>query len=498
MLFDAVAPSTPPPGRSQLADALAKLSVLRDEVKRRQAAQQAATGLLPFTLYTHAGYEANWHHRVVAEALDDVLAGKTRRLIILEPPQNGKSEQVSRRFPAFAFGRNPKLRIIACSYSSSLAQDMSRDVQKIMMSPEYHQVFPGTRLASPSDSEKRTQGQFDIVGHNGYYYAAGVDGPITGKSADIGIIDDPVKNRAEAESEVYRERVWDWYISAFATRQFGNKGAIIICLTRWHEDDLVGRLLRLAKENPKAEQWRVITLPAIAETVSEEDPRQPGEALWPDKYPLEELARRRVGMGEYDWSALYQQHPTPPGGGLIKREWFAGKFVDVAPVKARRARGWDTAGTENGGDWTVGVRIAETGGLYYVEDVQRKQVGPDGVDKLMLATAELDGRGCRQREEKEGGSSGLAVISARTKSLAAFDYAGVSISGSKVTRSKPFRSQCEAGNVFVVRGPWNTDYINELCDFPTGKNDDQVDGSSCAFNDLVQNPGVSEDEFVSW
>jgi predicted phage terminase large subunit-like protein len=473
---------------------------------------------LNFTVYTNDQYEVNWHHRLVASALDRVLAGKCRRLMIFEPPQNGKSEQVSRRFPAYAFGKNPDLKIIACSYNASLAQDMSRDVQKIMSSNQYRALFPNTRLAEArfekdpvtgrrTHAEKRTQGQFDIVGHKGAYIAAGVAGPITGKTANIGIIDDPVKNRAEAESEIYRDRVWEWYKSAFSTRQFGDQGAIIICLTRWHTDDLAGRLLELAKNNSDADKWEVISLPAICEEIRSNDPRQIGEALWPEKYPLTELVKRRA-LGEYDFAALYQQTPAPSGGGLFKETWFAGRILDAAPAIMRVARGWDTAGTELGGDYTVGVKIGEeflkhdiTGelkstGRFIVLDVVRDQLGPSGVDQLIQVTADLDGM-CAQREEKEGGSAGLAVVDARTKTLVGKDYAGVTVTGSKVTRSKPFRAQCEGGNVYLLRADWNTDYIKELCAFPTGKHDDQVDASSCAFNSvLLEPPPVLE--WVTW
>lgn len=450
----------------------------------------ARLSLLDFTTYTKRDYEINWHHVIVAEALDRVLAGRCRRLMIFEPPQNGKSEQVSRRFPAYAFGRRPNLRIIACSYSDTLAQDMSRDVQKVMDTPEYRVLFPHSRLAESRDAEKRTQGQFDVVGGVGYYIASGIMGSITGRTADIGIIDDPVKNREEAESEVYRDRVFEQYKSAFATRQFGSDGAIILCMTRWNEDDLAGRLLRIAAEHPEADQWEVVSLPAIAEEVDAH--RQVGEPLWPAKYPLEELARRRAGLGAYDWAALYQQRPAPSGGGLFQESWFANSFVDAAPVNARRARGWDTAGTENDGDWTCGVKIAEANGIFYVEDVRRQQVGPSKVDALIRVTTEADGVACAVREEKEGGSAGVAVVAARAKTLAGFNYAGVQISGSKVTRCKPFRAQCEAGNVRIVRGPWNAAYVQELCGFPTAKHDDQVDASSCAFNAVLLEPVIDD------
>lgn len=246
------------------------------------------------------------------------------------------------------------------------------------------------------------------------------------------------------------------------------------------------------------------------------DPRQIGEALWPEKYPLAELRRRRAGMGEYDWASLYQGRPAPSGGGLFKEEWFANKFVDVGPAVARRVRGWDTASTADGGDWTAGVRIAEefaefnvvgpggktdveiqSTGRFFVEDVKHAQLGPAGVDGLIKTTAQADGLEVSQREEKEGGSAGAAVVAARAKTLVGYDYKEVIISGSKVTRSKPFRAQCEAGNVFLVRAPWNAKYLSELCGFPTAKHDDQVDGSSCAFNQVLLEP-APEKEWTAW
>lgn len=453
--------------------------------------------LITFTQYTNPNYEANWHHLRVANALDRVLAGITRLLMILMPPQNGKSELVSRRFPAYAFGKRPNIRIIGTSYGDSLAQDMSRDVQKIMDSSEYHELFPEVRLAESSDVEKRTQGQFDVVGGKGYYIGSGIMGSITGKTSDIGIIDDPIKNRSEAESKTMRDRVWDQITSAFSTRQFGDQGAIILCMTPWHLDDPAHRFLRLAAENTEAGQWEVIRFPAIA---TEDEPnRKKGEPLWPLKYPMTELRKRQLMLGPYDWSALYQLTPIPPGGSLFKMEWFANKIVDVVPALMRMARGWDTAGTEGDGDYTCGVKIGEaferdsaTGtlvstGQFYVLDVQRDQLDPNNVDRLIRATAELDGQACAIREEKEGGSAGVAVIEARRKALRGKNYDGVQISGSKVTRSKPFRQQCAAGNVFLLRGRWNKAYLDELTNWTgaDGERDDQVDGSSCAFNAVL-------------
>lgn len=181
-----------------------------------------------------------------------------------------------------------------------------------------------------------------------------------------------------------------------------------------------------------------------------------------------------------------QQTPAPEGGGLFQRAWFP--IVDSAPVKAKRCRGWDTAGTEGGGDWTVGTKLALADGIVYVEDVVRGQWGPGSVDAIFKQTAQLDGRDCQQREEREGGASGKAVIAARARLLAGYDYGEVAVSGDKVTRAKPFRAQCEAGNVRLVRGEWNEAYLQELERFPMGAFDDQCDSTSAAYNALALEP----------
>lgn len=236
-----------------------------DEVR----AERARRGMLAFTTYTMPDYEVNWHHRVVCEALDDLFAGTITRLMISMPPRHGKSELVSRRFPAYILGRDPDAQVIAVSYSADLASMMNRDVQRIMDSPEYQRVFPGTKLGSSNirslaGGTLRNSDIFEVVGRRGRYRSAGVGGGITGMGMQYGIIDDPIKNREEADSPTMREKVWDWYTSTFYTRLEKNARVLVTC-TRWHEDDLSGRLLRLQEEDPEADQWVEIRLPAIAE-----------------------------------------------------------------------------------------------------------------------------------------------------------------------------------------------------------------------------------------
>jgi predicted phage terminase large subunit-like protein len=458
--------------------ALAPLTL--DEI----AVERARRKLIGFTSYTLPSYEVNWHHRVLANHLDRVLSGEIRRLMVFMPPQNGKSELVSRRFPAYALGRNPDLRIIAASYSAGLAGDMSRDVQKIMETESYAALFPDTRLPSNSDTEQRTTLNFEVVGRQGYYRAAGVGGPITGKTANIGLIDDPVKNRDEAESEAFRKSVWGWYTSTFYTRLFGDSGAVILCMTRWHEDDLAGRLLRMMREEPGADQWTVLNFPALAEAERHpDDPRDVGDPLWPSKYPLEELQRRQIVSGEYDWSALYQQRPAPPGGAMFKRDWLP--IVDAAPANARRCRGWDKAGTNAAGDWTAGVKLAESGGIYYVEDAIRARLSSGARNALMHQTAQMDGPSCYIRIEQEPGSGGKESAEISVRQLAGYVVRVKPSTTDKVSRARPLASQAEAGNVRIVRAQWNRAFLDELCAFPFGENDDQVDGASSAFNELA-------------
>jgi hypothetical protein len=192
--------------------------------------------------------------------------------MLFMPPRHGKSEQGSRRLPAYIFGRKPHAAVIATSYSADLAKLMNRDVQRIIDTPIYGRIFPQTQLCNRKRTDAtlsknqtwiRNSDLFEIVGHRGYYRCAGVGGGITGMGCDFGLIDDPIKNAEEAASEVYREKVWEWYVSTFRTR-LSKHGQQLLIMTRWHEDDLAGRLLQLAKSNANADQWRVVSFPAIS------------------------------------------------------------------------------------------------------------------------------------------------------------------------------------------------------------------------------------------
>ncbi len=448
--------------------------------------ERARRAMLPFVRWTFKGFEESWHHAKVADFLTRFVKGDIKRGMLIMPPRHSKTEFASRRLPALMLGKNPHARIIAASYGADLAKLISRDVQHIIRTPEYQALFPGTCIGGSDDVET---GQFwTITGTDGYYRAAGIGGGIGGFGASYGLIDDPIKDAKEAMSQTFRDSVWEWYISTFYPR-LELPGHILITMTRWHEDDLAGRLLRASEHDPDADQWDVLTLPAIARGGNAGDPRDPGEALWPARFPVERLKAIKATMLDW-WDALYQGSPVPPGGGMFERAWFADRIIppDAVPTTdIDWCRFWDAAGTKDGGDWTVGARVGlhRATGRTFIRHLVRGQYGPHDVDSTIRVTASADGTGVRVREEQEPGSSGKAVIAARSLKLLGYDYKGIPSTGEKTLRWRPFAAQSQAGNVYLVNGPWIAAFLDELSHAPKGHHDDQIDAVAGAFNELA-------------
>lgn len=300
-------------------------------------AKKAGTNFRDFIKFTMPEYRFNFHHEYIISRLNAFANGEISRLIIYMPPRHGKSQLVSRHLPAYLFGLHPDHRLIATSYGSDLAKDMNADVQKIIQSEEYAAVFPGTRLNDKNvvttDNPKKNSSRFDIVGRKGFYLCAGVGGPITGKGAEFMIIDDPVKNREEADSPTLIRKRWKWYTSTFRTRYEKHEKAsgILITLTPWIDCGMDTRLLEL-KELGVGEDWEVIKFPAIAGNhLPDYDTRRPGEALWPEKLNLEEMSVIKAQSSQ-DWNALYMCNPTPDEGNLIKKTQFKQFEYNDAPL----------------------------------------------------------------------------------------------------------------------------------------------------------------------
>jgi predicted phage terminase large subunit-like protein len=510
------------------------------ELARRTAARRS---LLAFTRYTKPDYAVNWHHKTIARVLTDVVDGLTpdpalgddprnwpadnpygvlnphapKRVILCVPPRNGKSELASRRLPAYALGRNPDLEIIATSYGADLASMMNRDVQQIIDAPEYAKLFPDTKLNSANvrttaqGSYLRNNDIFEIVGRKGQYRSGGIGGALTGMGAMLGIIDDPVKNRDEADSETYREKIWRWFTSTFRTRLDNPNAAIVIMLTRWHEDDLAGRLLKLEADNADAERWQLISLPALLDDIPDpaedakryqsyiefDQRRTLGEPLWPARFPLTTLRALKVYNPE-DYEALQQQRPTIPGGAMFPRAKF--RIIDrddwIAFDSFTFVRGWDKGGTEDGGAYTAGVLIAydpdrRYGVNFIVIDTQRIQYEELNRERLIRQTAQLDASlygDVMVFIEQEPGSGGKdSALNTIRNTLAGFDAEKEPASGKgqKATRWRPFSAQVKADNVALVAGDWVEAYLAELSKLPSGKYKDQADASAIAFNRLA-------------
>lgn len=280
--------------------------------------------LIDFSILTNHNYSPNWHHEIIADTLEDIESGEfvkqgNRILMIFVPPRHGKSEEASINFPAWFLGKNPMKEVITSSYSSELALDFGKKTRELVDSNTFSRIF-NVRLKNDEHGSAKWK-----TNKGGSYTSVGIGGPITGRGADVLLIDDPIKNREEAESEIIRRKHWDWFISTAWTRLEPN-GVVILILTRWHLEDLAGMIL---KDPTLKSLTKIIRFPAIAE--EDEQYRKKGEALWPARYPLSELEMKRKSSGPYEWSSLYQQTPIMTANQEFKLTWF--KSVTRQAVK---------------------------------------------------------------------------------------------------------------------------------------------------------------------
>ena len=459
---------------------------LRKELGREKARRSIAE----FCLFTDGRYQMNWHHRLLCEYLDAFTRKEMRRLMVFMPPRHGKSELVSRKLPAYIFGRSPEANIIATSYSADLAQRMNRDVQRIMDSPAYLELFPDTRLYGKSihaaaGHALRNSAIFEIAGHRGSYRGAGVGGGITGMGGDYIIIDDPIKNREEANSATYRDKLWEWYTSTLYTRQ-EKDGSILVTLTRWHEDDLAGRLLEQAKKDPEADQWEILLLPAVAEEHRHlRDPRQEGEALWTGKYPLTELSKIRATVGIYDWSAMYQQRPQPAGGTIFKREWMNQTYREL-PAGATIIQSWDLPfKNSEASAKCAGIVMARKGAqLFFVDVVNDKMDFTTSVTAIKSLTAKYPKARAKVVEDKANGPAIIDYLGKTIPGMIPFNP-----KGSKEDRALSVAPYFEAGNVlFPEFASWKADLMDDLLRFPSTTYKDTVDAAVQAILYLMSKP----------
>lgn len=448
--------------------------------------------LIDFVKYTMPTFQAGWFNEIIANELQqfyhDVMAGRQPRLLIQAPPRSGKSELFSRRFPAWAFGQNPDLQMIAASYSADLSSRMNRDVQRIIDSQEYSEIFPKTSFSQDSQASVnsgkniRNSEIFEIANHAGAYRSAGVGGGITGMGADIAIIDDPVKDAKEANSQTVRDSVWDWYTTTFYTR-LSPKSGILLGMTRWHEDDLAGRLIDEMSKG--GDQWRIVSFPAIAE--QDEENRKEGDALHPERYNIEHLDKIRKAVGTQTWNALYQQRPSSKGGDIIKGKWF--KRYSHKPRFSRVIIVADTAQkTKEHNDYSVLIvaGLSLDGGIYIIDLIRGKWEAPELESKVSDVWSKYRSMdvSCLYVEDKSSGTSLIQSIQRKQN----IPVVGVQVDTDKYTRVLGIQGYVESGYVYLPENAeWVADFIDECEKFTatdSHKHDDQVDTLVMAINQL--------------
>jgi hypothetical protein len=472
-------------------------------------AELARRRLLDFTRWTKPDYKAGRPHRILGKYLDRFAEGSIRRLIISMPPQHGKSELVSRRLPPKLFGRNPDLHVVSCSYAAELAERMSRDVQNVIDSPPYRELYPNVSLPAygsrTAGRKKRTNALFELDGGAGSYRAAGVGGGITGMPFNVGIIDDYFKNWEEAHSQLIRDNVWQWYTTSFITRQAPD-ASMLICATRWHSDDLIGRLLDLAAKDPSADQWVVLRLPAIADAgLHPDDDRRSGDLIWPERYGAAFYDAQRAAMGSYLFAGMYQQLPTAEGGNHFKAPWLDRRryqdggdywivgngrggfdryhksdcpvFCTVDPAASEKETADHTA---------IGVWAATPANDLLLLHVVNERLG---IDAIVPKLAEVCAEWKPEWVGFEATGFQVALARAARKVPGMPPIRELSHEGkSKLVRATPAIILAEAGGLILPQPtperpyPWLKGYVDQLCRF-TGlddKEDDLVDMTAYA------------------
>ena len=498
--------------------ATSKTQRITPAVARAERAQRALAKrhLVDFVRYMMPEWVIAPHMELMAEKLEQVYryiatGGQEGigRLIIEMPPQNTKTTWACQMFPSWVLGKRPNSNIILTAYGAELAGENSRKVRNMISGDRYQNVF-GERSALEeyvdisADSRSTTSWSLREP-HRGGVIAAGVGGGITGRPADLLVVDDPFKNRQEADSLQYRKSVISWFGSSAMTRL--RKGsAVVIMHTRWHRLDLTGELLRASVQNARADQWEVLCLPAIAyepeEYAADEenqrakmregiylnlsDPlgRKAGEVLWPDQFPRSMLDGIRASLeaqgNSGDWHALYQQRPRPQEGDFFGAADFKTIERHQLPKDLRWVRYCDLAISKSArADWNSSVAIAvdKTANLY-LRDMIRIKGWVEFKSRIKTSMMSEEERETEWGIETNAFQELAFQEFINDPELIGVAVRGIPVTDDKVMRARPLQGRAKAGKIFLVPGPWIEVFIAEFVDFPTGAHDDQVDTAS--------------------
>lgn len=458
-------------------ESLSNLSrpALQELIDRKTAGDLAAFITRTFgTIVPGEKLHLNWHIRAMAYELEQVLAGFSKRLIITVPPRHLKSIVTSVSFPAFVLGHMPHIKFICASYSSELAIKHTRDFRTVVESDWYQRVFPGTRLSSRKNTETET-----LTTAGGGRYTTSLDGSLTGYGAHIIILDD-IMNPKQAASETLRQKVINWYRGTLLSRlNSKTDDAIIVVMQRLHMDDIVGHLIEEGG-------WRHLNLPAIAEDderIKIGDSifhhRKKGQLLHPEREPAKVLDQMRIAMGSLDFSAQYQQRPTPFEGNVIRRSWL--RFYDTLPEVTPldyHVISWDTAMKVSGNsDWTVGTVWRIQKEIAYLCNVIRGRFDYPTLKRTVIENRPQSSNYSRRFTLIEDKSSGTSLIADLQRD--GYPVVPIKPAGDKIERLYSCAAEFEQGAVvFPSKAPWLDELLHELMGFPNTRHDDQVDSIS--------------------
>lgn len=427
------------------------------------------------------------HIQIIVKVLEAVERGEIKRLMIFAPVRHGKSVVTSQLFPAWYQGRHPDHMVIMACHTQNLAAKFGRTIRNYINDDIHQIVFPEHRLSGDSAAVDQW-----ATTKKGEFYAVGVGGGISGRGAHLLVIDDPIKNYEDAESQTIREKLHEWY-QWDIERRLEPDGAVVIINTRWHSDDLSGWLLN-EEEQEEIDDWHLLDLPAIAER--DEGWRKPGDPLWPERFPIEILEKIKRKVGSRVWTSLYQQQPTAVQGTYFKRDWW--KRYNWNPAQAATKehlryftqpyqiiQSWDTAlEDDEEHDYSVCTTWLSCASGDFLLDVWRhKVIAPDLVQNAKELA--IYWRADLILVEKK--ASGHGLIQQLRIQLPRFPVLGIVPKMSKQQRAKMVSPYCEAGKVSLpFQAPWLKTYEDELAAFPLGANDDQVDSTSQYLNYVTQ------------
>ena len=469
------------------ADRQREILVLLDELSDARIREEANDDFLAFVREAWPAFIEGSHHRVMADAFNRIASGDLKRLIINMPPRHTKSEFASHLFPAWYLGKFPDRKVIQTAHTAELAVGFGRKVRNLVGSSEYATMFPGVALSVDSKAAGRWN-----TNKGGDYFAIGVGGAVTGKGADILIVDDPHSEQEAAlnDPDVYN-KTYEWYTSG-PRQRLQPGGAICLVMTRWSKKDLTGQILKASIQRGGADEWEIIELPAILPS---------GKPLWPGFWPLEQLESLKAELPVPKWSAQYQQDPTSEEGAIIKREWWKEWKEKKPPDCEFIIQSWDTAFLAKE---TADYSACTTWGVFYTEDNQAKIVLLDALQER-LEFPDLKVRAYEMYKEYKPDAFIVEAKAAGSPLIFELRRMGIPVAEYTPSRGKDKVARVNAvsdlffsGHVYAPKTRWAEEVMEQFASFPFGDHDDLVDSSTQALIRFRQGGFINLDSDDPW